>query len=156
MTDHEDIDHTGITGVGAPVLELDYTEFTAGVSISATSEATANTVVTAGAEVFDGSTVIDIEFFSPEARAGFDVAGRTLHLWLYDGSSSIGRISRVVGPSTTAVNRPVYAVRRLTPSAASHTYSIRGSVDASTGNVGGGAGGAGNSVPGFIRIRKVI
>jgi hypothetical protein len=45
--------------------------------------------------------------------------------------------------------------RRMTPSNASHTYSIRASRTTANGTVNAGAGGSGNVVPSFIQITKV-
>lgn len=137
-------------------IELDYVEFTSNVNPTATTEATANTVVTAGAESFDGSTIALIEFFSPIARPDNTATGRTLQLWLYDGSSSIGMLGQMTTPAAQADHKQLFLTRRLTPSNASHTYSVRASVSAGTGLVGGGAGGNGNTMPGYIRICKVI
>lgn len=139
-----------------PGYEYDYAEFTSIVTPTATSEATANTVVTGNAVSYDGSTVVFIEFFCPFANPDSNAAGRDLTLVLYDGSSSIGKLSY---EQTQANSQAYYFTprlgRRLTPSAASHTYSIRAYVSAGTGQVGAGAGGSGNNVPGFIRITKV-
>lgn len=134
--------------------ELDYVEFTSSVSISATTEATANTVVTSSSVSYDGSTAIMLEFFSVGIR-GSTSAQSLLRLWLYDGSSSIGQICLIQNDSAATQFIPVVAKRRFTPSNAAHTYSIRGSIDTSTGSVGAGAGGAGTSFPGYIRITKV-
>lgn len=134
--------------------EIDYVEFTSSASVSATTEGTANTVVTANAESFDGSTVGVIEFFSAAARPAA-VDGGSLSLWLYDGSSSIGLIGFVNSQGASSSNLPVHVMRRLTPSNASHTYSIRASVSTGTGSVGAGAGGATATMPGFIRISKL-
>lgn len=136
--------------------ELAYNEYTSDVTVTATTEATANTVVTASAVTFDGATQAIIEFFTPWADQPATPA--TLKFWLYDGSSSIGQTGMYASSSanggTTSLYLPVYLSRRLTPSAASHTYSIRASVTSGTGTVHGGAGGAGVLVPGFIRIRS--
>jgi len=51
-----------------PGYELGYTEFTANVSVRATTETTANTIVTAPAVSTDGATRIRVEFFSPFVR----------------------------------------------------------------------------------------
>jgi hypothetical protein len=134
--------------------ELDYTQKTTNTSITATSEATANTIVTAGAHTFNGTTIYLIEFFSPYATPG-SVINTTLAFYLYDGASSIGAIA-AIGAEVTGASAyaPVYAARRLTPSAASHTYSVRARVTSGTGTVVGGAGGSGNDAPCFIRITR--
>lgn len=134
-----------------PGHELSYVEYTSSVSVTATAEASADTVVTADAISFDGSTVALIEFFSPFVRPAA-TALASLTLWLYDGASSIGALGISQTPSANNANRPVHVSRRLTPSNASHTYSVRATVSTGTGTAGAGAGGAGNNMPGFIRI----
>ena len=134
-----------------PVRELDYVEFTAPVSITATTEAGADTVVTATALAFDGATPIDVEFFCPYGLPNAS-NGAQINFYLFDGASSIGRLAFTQSPTATAANPP-HLTRRLTPSNASHTYSIRAAVNTGTGSVGAGAGGNGNVMPGFIRIR---
>lgn len=130
--------------------EYDYVQKTSNTTLSATSAATANTIVTANAVTFDGSTAAVIEFYCPTTdRSG----GATLiALWLYDGSSEVGAIYYSVAVTTARLG--IYASYRLTPSAASHTYSIRGSVNASSADINAGAAGSGNFMPCYIRIRK--
>lgn len=137
-----------------PSTELDYVEFTSNVSPTATTEATADTIVTGSSVAYDGSTVVLIEFFAHNARADTGAAGRTMTFWLYQDGSSIGSIGLVSTPAASASNSIVHAVRRLTPSNASHTYSIRASVSAGTGLVAAGVGGSGAATPGFIRISR--
>lgn len=128
--------------------QTDYQEWTSGVNVTATSEATATTIVTGAAVTYDGITPILIEFFCPQVVKGTN----NITLVLYDGSSSIGKLTPAI-QIQTANNPVVFATRRLTPAAAAKTYSIRGFVDAGTGTATGGAGGTGNLVPGYIRQR---
>jgi hypothetical protein len=139
-----------------PGHEFDYVEKTSSTSITATTEGTADTVVTGSAVTYDGSTVVLIEFFSPSVRPATDaVADRAVTVTLYDGSSSIGIWGQTITPSQNDDNKPFYLARRLTPSAAAHTYSVRAYVSGGTGTVSGGAGGAAAAMPAFIRITKV-
>lgn len=138
-----------------PGQELAYAQITANVSVTATAEASATSVVSAGAVSFDGSTTVMIEFFSPLVEA-------TTQTWicrlvLYDGSSSIGYLAQTKFAGGTGEGEgPVYVVRRLTPSNASHTYSVRAYMSVGTaGTVYGGTGGSGQFVPAYIRIIKV-
>lgn len=137
-----------------PRHEFVYVEFTANVNVTATVEASSDSIVSAGAVTFDGSTAVDIEFFSPAVRPDATVLDRSLTLWLFDDATSIGYLGRFNTPAAQSVLQPMYGRRRLTPSAASHTYSVRGQVNAGTGVVVGGSAGAGNPLPGFIRITK--
>lgn len=132
-----------------PGYELDYAERTSNTSITATSEATANTIVTGSSVAYDGSTIVKVEFWCDHMKGA---SGQDLRIWLYDGSSSIGFITYTESQSYVGG----YGVRRITPSNASHTYSVRASVGgASTGVVAAGAGGSGAVAPAFLRITKV-
>ncbi len=127
---------------GSSTSELDYAQFTSPVSITATTEATATTIVTGNSVAYDGSTIVVIEFFVGNITGDAAVV-------LYDGSSSIGLLA------FESANAPMHVARRLTPSNASHTYSIRGYKTSGSPTATGGAGGVGNFVPGFIRIFRV-
>lgn len=134
--------------------ELDYAEITSDASITATTSATANTVVTGSAITYDGATIILVEFFTPFVTPPSG-ALHNVNIDLYDGSSSIGIMALVTSNPTNASRIPVYCAKRLTPSAAAHTYSIRSFVDSGTGTIRAGAGGAGTIYPSFMRIIKV-
>lgn len=139
---------------GAWARKLAHTDFTSNASITATSEATATTIVTASAVTFDGSTACMIYFFSPLVEATTQTWN--MRIVLYDGSSSIGYWSQAkfAGGSGEGENG-VYLGRRLTPSAAAHTYSARAyMVSGTSGTVYGGTGGAANFMPGYIRIER--
>lgn len=134
--------------------QIDYVEKTSNTSVTATSEGTANTVVTGSAVTYDGSTSIVVEFFAFSANVPAG-AGNQITLVLYDNGSSIGLLGRVRTPAAgTALEVTVRMARRLTPSAEAHTYSIRAYVNTGTGSVDAGAGGSGAVVPAFIRITK--
>jgi hypothetical protein len=131
-----------------PGYELSYVQNTGHTAVTATTDAGADTVVTAAAITFDGSTVCLVEFFAPYATAG----SAYLIYCLYDGATNLGRIAFV---KTANLWHPIYAAHRVTPSNASHTFSVRAFVDGGTGGSNGGGGGAGNSLPSFIRVTKV-
>jgi hypothetical protein len=154
VVQHADIDHTGITGTGSGSSQLDYVALTSTVNVTATTEATANTIVTGSAVVYDGSTAVLIHFFAPEVF--MDADDRNITFVLYDGSSAIGVLARYfVGDIHLVGDRFAgHAFVRLTPSAASHTYSIRAFTNAGTQQVSGGAGGSATLFPGFIRIDR--
>lgn len=142
-----------------PGYEFDYVEKTSSTSITATSEGAANTVVTANAVAYDGSTIILVEFFAQEVEP--PAGNHNITLVLYDdtggGAASIGKVGPFTSSDGTNLGRQLGAIlhRRLTPSNATHTYSIRAFVDSGTGSVVAGAGGSGASMPAFIRQTKV-
>lgn len=134
---------------------FDYAEITSDASITATAEGSADNVVSGNSVTYDGSTVVVIEFFSPRVIPATGTVGRGVFFVLYDGASSIGLFGAVRTPATgTAHNAPVRLARRLTPSAAAHTYHIKAFVDAGTGTVTANTGGSGAYMPAYIRITK--
>ncbi len=134
--------------------ELDYVQITSNVNVTATTEATANTIVTGSSVAYDGSTVVMVEFWAN--HSGPAAGANDIRFWLYDGSSSIGFMGYQQADGSGQIQYgTMHAMRRITPSNASHTYSVRASVSGSTGVVAAGAGGSGNVAPAFIRITRV-
>ncbi len=125
---------------------LDYVEQTSSLTVTATTDATAQAFVTGNAVSYDGSTVVIIEAYIP-----FGAATAAMVCNLYDGSTDLGRLGQI----NTVVNAPMYLARRLTPSNASHTYSIRIWKTSGTASANCGAGGTATNLPGFIRISLV-
>ena len=133
---------------------LAYQEFTANVPVAATAELAATTVVTAPAVTTDGSPIV-VEFYAAFVVPAA-VVGAYIYFFLYDGATSQGLLAGVMNPSAAANSgTPVFLQRRLTPSAGSHTYSMRAAgAGTPVGNVYAGVGGAGIWNPGFIRVRR--
>lgn len=124
--------------------EVAYAEVTANTTVTATTAGTANTVVTAGAITGDAAAPVIVTFGAHKATIGTSA----IYFELYDGASTYARIGEKLSGTS-----PVLVQYRFTPSAASHTYSVRAWVDAGTGTVfAGGGGGSGNATPAFIRI----
>lgn len=136
-----------------PGYEYAYNEFTGNVSVTATTEGAANTIVTASAVTFDGSTTVMIEFFSPLADTGLSTAAITLVL--FEDGVAVGQIAVEYGSGGAELQAPIRVARRRTPASGSRTYSVRAFMNVGTGSVHAGAGGAGVAVPGYIRITKV-
>lgn len=138
-------------GIATP--EIAYVEFTSTVSITG-SEASPTDVVSAGAESFDGSTRVKIEFYAPAVASTGSAQQTILSLW--DSTTDLGRVFQCGNLSGTQVFG-CYVVRYLTPSNASHTYKIRGFREGGTGtaNVQANTGGTGLQMPGFIRLTGV-
>lgn len=132
------------------VFELDYVEITSNVSVTATTEGTANTVVTGSAVAYDGSTIVIITFFSPQVNPS---GSATMTIILVDGSTVLGQLEVI--NTSAGIYKSSRLERRLTPSNASHTYSIRAYTSSGTATVFAGAGGTGGTnLPAFIRITR--
>lgn len=138
-----------------PGYEIAYTEFTSSVSISATTEGTANTVVSAGAITFDG-TAVYVEFYSPLVEPGA-TAGSSITLYILLDGTSQGLAWFAAKDNTATLDRGeagCFLKRKFTPSAASHTFLVAASRGTANGTVVAGLGGTGNYMPGYIRISK--
>ena len=136
--------------------QLDYAQTTSDTGITASTEGTAITIVSGAALNFDGNTTIVVEFWASVYAA--NSVGTNLTMYLFQDGSSIGIIGEFRNNvATNGVNTPVFCTAYLTPTAGSHTYSIRGASSVAGGNnltVYAGAGGSGNRRPAFMRIYR--
>lgn len=137
---------TGVKWSYPPGYQFDYVEFTSTVSPTATTEGTANVIVTSSSITYDGSTEVMIEFFCPDITPATTYASTILRD--DTAAASIG----IIGFQTARCSGHFF--RKLTPASGARVYSIRGFVDASNSAYNVGAGGAGNRMPGFIRITR--
>jgi hypothetical protein len=135
-----------------PPGELAYAEFTAPVTISATTLAAAQTVVTAPPVTVDGVTPLLVEFSCPYMLSP---TANSLDAYLFMDGVSLGVIARNF-PSGGTTNFPVRAARRLTPAAGARTFSVRGVGGAGGGQFYAGVGDAsqGTFLPSFIRVTQ--
>lgn len=130
-------------------LELAYTEYTSNVTISATVEASATTIVTAPALDLDGQAIL-VEFFCPRLDVA-DTADDVL-LTLWDGSTDLGRLGWHIVTGAD-LSFPVMLARKVSPTVGQHTYSVRGwKVGAGGAIANAGSGGSGGLLPGYLRI----
>lgn len=132
---------------------VDYVEFTASVNITATTEGTAQTVVTGGGFTADGTSHYLLECFSPGAHPASTV-NAVLDIAFFEGATDLGRAVYVT-PTNGQMQTPLYMARRFVPSAGSHTYKVAAWVSSGTGVVAAGTGGA-NALPGYIMVTKQI
>lgn len=155
-------DSTQSTGVGWSVpigTIVDYVTLTTDVTISATSAATANTIVTGAGFTPNGTDTFKIEFVCPAIAVGA-TSGAALFILLYDNGSIIssgagteGRIAQFNSQAAIAGVIPCKSEFVVVPSNAAHTYSIRGYRLTTNGSILGTNSGTG--APGFIRITKI-
>lgn len=133
---------------------LAYVEFQANVSVTATTAATAVTVVSSGALTYEAAP-IEIEVYAPQVDSAA-VLGADVRCSLWDSTTDLGQIGvPVQAPAAQITTAAFYVKRRLTPSAASHTYIWKAWRSGGNGTIYGGAGGAGVSMPGFIQVRGI-
>ncbi len=139
-------------GVPNPGLELSYVEFTADVTVSATVEASATTIVTAASLDLDGQAIL-VEFYCPRLDVADTADDVVITLW--DGSTDLGRLSWQIVTGAD-LSWPVHLGRKIqTPTVGAHTYSIRAwKVGAGSAVAKAGAGGTGSLLPGYLRVSR--
>ena len=145
-------------GGAAAGAELLYAEKTSDTNVTATTSATANTILDMGSHTFDGTAcILDIEGTGVTLPT---TAGIALRLLLTDGGASgtrLGALAIIQTPSGgSAMRVPISRRYRFTPSAGSHDYVITAMLSSSgTGVVLAGAGGTGTeNLPFSARITK--
>jgi hypothetical protein len=133
--------------------EVNHTAFTSPVSITATTAATAQTVVSSGAITYEAVPHM-IEFYTPAAQPP-SVSGARITFELYDSSTDITSLGYVQVPAAAAMLVATTILFRVTPTAASHTYIVKAFTSTGTSTVHAGAGGANVLPAGFVRIVRV-
>lgn len=110
-----------------PAYEFDYAESTAAVTVSGTAEATPTDVLALPARTYDGATIILIQFECAYLDVPGNAAGNFCIINLWDDSTDLGRLAvvQLLGATLGDQVTPITVSRRLTPSAASHTYKVR-------------------------------
>ena len=139
-----------------PAYEFDYVQKTSNTTISASSEGTANTIVTGASVIYDGATTVMVKFFTPQIQLP-STTGATLLIGIWDNGTVLGYLT---APTAINASNDVYGgfegEARFTPTNAAHQYSIRAYITAgASGLISGGAGGAGTFFPCFMRVVKV-
>lgn len=139
---------------------LDYVELGTGggVTVTGTSVGAATTIITGAAISFDGATGVQLEFSAPHVQIGSDTATdeeQTVHIHLFDNGSQVAEIARYSLVRHIGAGHEVFMgipmlikSARRTPSAGSHTFSVRAwKEDASTVQFFAGPGGASQYAP---------
>jgi hypothetical protein len=126
--------------------EFDRDTNTVGTTVTATSVGTANVVIAGHAATYDGAAVyVDFSTYAMAKGTTYTRVG------VYVDGAQVGEIIHFLHTTTGPASGRI----RITPSAGTHTISIRAYVDAGTGSVFAGAGGAGNPAPNEMTVRKV-
>jgi microcystin-dependent protein len=139
---------TQVVTASGGLVELGYSQITSNVSITGTS--TAQTVVIAPLTVVcDGSPIL-VEFFSANIVSP---SSQYLNISLWEDGVEKTRYWASSGLSQQQSALPQY---RLTPSAGSHTYSVRAFTTSGTGTVAAGTGSTTGTAPAFLRVSKIV
>lgn len=136
--------------------ELAYTEVTSNVNFSATSEATATTLVTAPSVTYDAADAI-VEFYASAFQSATGTSPLIVLVLFRDGVAigQIAALSISVSTGTANLTIPIRTVRKLTPGAGAHVFSVRAWLSPSgTATMIAQAGGPGAYVPAFIKVSR--
>ena len=140
---------TQVVTASGGLVELGYGTVTSGVSVTSTNPASPTTVVPPVTVVCDGGPV-SINFDACQAITASS-PGAYISLWR-DGAE----LSRYWGVLSNAADTvPVSLAYRDTPSAGSHTYSVRAHVSSGTFSLAAGSGTATQS-PLLLRVSKIV
>jgi len=131
-----------------PGQELDYAQITTNpAGITATTEATSETVIAGNSVYYDGSRV-KLSFFVPKLSSS---ASQTVTFVIYRDSTVVGQVFG--GTVNTTLEGTEFELFD-TPAVGAHTYTVKAFVSAGTLTVTVGAGGSGALVPGWLRVTK--
>lgn len=134
--------------IALPGQEFDYAQITASpAGITATTEATSQSVITGGDVYYDGSRV-KVSLFVPKLTASASLSATFV---VYRDSTVIGQVFG--GTVNTTLEGTEFTLFD-TPAAGAHTYAVKAFVSAGTLTVNAGAGGSGNLLPGWLRVTK--
>ena len=136
--------------------ESDYIEVTSSVTVSATTAATATTIITGTAFTPVGATRYRVEFGCEDVTVAFNAAGNSCIFHLYEGATNLGRIGTIINPSVTVTGDwPVQLSRTYTPTNASKTLSVRAHRTNANCTVVAGSGGADVAFPIWLRTTRL-
>jgi hypothetical protein len=137
---------------------LDYVQITSPAAISATSQATATTLITGSAVTYDGATPIYIEAFAPSIDYGTNYGATSqIHAFLDGSVLCCLQLNQWAGAGSSGPHDSVmYALRKYTPSAGSHTFSLRGHYTGNASNLNCNTGASGAQTPAFLQIKRAL
>lgn len=119
-----------------------------------TDSSAPSTVIACSAHTFDGSAV-NVTFYTPLLTTS-GPANTLLTFAVFEGTTLIERLGTFLIDISTPLRYPQAMLARITPSAGSHTYTVKAWVDDTTVSavVDAGPGGASSQAPTRIRFNK--
>lgn len=138
-----------------PGYEIGYDENTASVSVTVVTEASSTTIIAGSSHTFDGAPVM-AHFFSPIVTNP-TTTGTEMAVCLFESSTEIGRMGALLSTVTgSGTGVPFSCFRRFTPTAGTHTYSVKAFMFSGSGaSVVGGPTGTAAFMTSFLRFTKV-
>ncbi len=145
-----------LTNFASGYSEYVYAAVTASVSVTNTTESASTTIIAASNTSFAAVPVM-VSFFAPKVKLPTGTAGDNMTISLFEGSTQLAELAYLQTPAVTSADYvSVHGMYRFTPTAATHTYSVKAFVNVTTGTpaIVGGPGGTGALAPMFLRIVK--
>jgi hypothetical protein len=126
-------------GGGGGVTEVAYAEITSPITVSATTQAGANTVIDSGSVTY-AAVATWIEFYTPYIETG-TAAAATVIINLWDGGTDLGFLGESLNTGGTNNMRSATLMKRkITPSAGAHQYIVKAWRVSQNGAIQAGAG----------------
>lgn len=126
----------------------DYVQLTTSTAVASSSQAAPTTLITGNAVVYDGATLVSIEAMIPAIRTG--TSGEII-LQIWEDTTILGDLCGASSPGIVA-DLPGFARLYRTPTAGSHTYSLRGYFSGAAGSVRCGTFGGASWAPAHLRV----
>lgn len=141
-----------VAGVGGPPgTEIDYAQITSDLSVAGSSAAQ-TTVVAGAAKTYTGAEVVLIEFYSGMLTLS---ASTFFVITLWEDSTELGVIAEYFHSGSASHNTPAYGALRRTPSAGSHTYTVKAWKAGGTFSIAAHAVGTpGERLPAYVRVTR--
>jgi hypothetical protein len=136
-------------GIDLDTFNVAQASIAAPVSITATTSATGNTLITTGAFTVDNPGSFLVTVFTPSLVRGTT----SLNIELFDGATFL---TTLMTPAAAAVPLIPVTLRALvTLALGGHSVKVTGFVDAGTGTFGAGSGATGQAPNAFMTIQPV-
>jgi hypothetical protein len=137
-----------IGGLALPGTGIGYDAISSSVTITGTAASTATTIIAGSAYTYDGQPVM-AEFAATSILTAA-VANAVTNVAVFEGSTQVSLIIAQAMPSSAAgIRVPVVGKAPFTPSAGSHTYSVKAWCASSGSVIESGSGGIA-----YLRITK--
>jgi len=140
------------------MVELGYSAITTPGTVTSTTAGTGTEIIAPLTVACDGSPIM-VEFYSPAVQAPVSgsVSG-TVNISLFqDGSENIRFWGQQNSEAFNGQQNPVHLQARLTPTAGTHSFGVKGYLNAAgTAIVSAGNGASTGTAPAFLRVSKVV
>lgn len=141
-----------ITASGG-LVELGYSQITSNVTVTS-AVSTGDSVIPPLTVVCDGGPIL-VEFFCSAARPHNALSANLAISLYYDGAEKHRYWGSSTNTATGYPDQPVHLQYRMTPTAGSHTFSVRAGVSTGTGVIYADSATSG-AAPAFLRVSKIV